>query len=291
MSNKKGFAVTVEGIYLVDASIGHTRGHEKKKYKIVVNVPQYNDSTLSLIKNRLLESAIRKFDPAYKTYVTHSITGVQALGEEQLTKGALTVNTMSIGQLINYVRGQKLPVAIHLFKNDILGFRTAIEQCKADKKLFLIKQKKTQEDYEVQQELQTMNPDVEVAGTVKVDKTSEAVGLPLSIETETKQVEESIEKEKKAKQNPNPENNNTEDENYIAEEDEQAKDRSYDPKEVTDRPVLTDGSEDFDRPDEAPYEDNIDDEVVGKGKVDEAAVLAVNEGGTKKEGNSLVNDL
>ena len=286
--SKKGFAVTVEGLYLVDASIGHTRGSQKKNYKIVVNVPTYNAETLSVIKNRLLESAIRKFDSAYKTFITHSITGVQSLGDEQVSKGSLTINTMSVGQLTNYVRGQKLPVAIHLYKNDILAFRTAIDQCKADRKLFLIRQKKVQEDYEVQQELQSMNPDVEVAGTVKVDKTSEPVSLPTSIEAETKAVEEVIENEKKAKENPD--RNNTEKDEYIDEENPafEKQDHPEDPP-PGDRPALVDGSEDFEREDEAPYADDIDDEAgTGGEEVDEAAILAANS--TVKE-ESLVNDL
>lgn len=286
---KTGFAVTVEGQYVVDSIVGRNKVQEKKNYKIVVNVPKYGQNTLSIIKNRLLESAIRKFDPAYKTYITHSITGVQSLGDPEettLTGRLLTTNIMSVAQLVKYVQGQKLPVAIHLYEQDILEFRKAIDSCKADQKKFLAKQKKLQEDYEIQKELQDLNPDLETKGDVKIKVSSfpsEAVRLS------TPSVVENVLVVETGEELTNDEivaAANVESDKEVKEEDASGEVASED--EV----FLTDGSETFERESEAPYADNIDEEVPDE--VDDetvAAALAANENIGAEDKGDLVGDL
>lgn len=289
---KTGFAVTVEGQYVVSSVIGRNNVQEKKNYKVVVNVPKYGQNTLSIIKNRLLESAIRKFDPAYKTYVTHSITGVQPLGDPEettLTGRLLTTNIMSVAQLVKYVQGQKLPVAIHLYEQDILEFRKAIDSCKADQKKFLAKQKKLQEDYEIQKELQELNPDLETKGDVKISSTpSEAVRLTPEVFTNA------IGERKTISTEPVKELTNAEIVEAANVESEKEVEEAGASSEVVseDEEFLTDGSETFERASEAPYPDNIDEEVPDE--VDEdavAAVLAANANATTEDGGDLVKDL
>jgi DNA-binding protein YbaB len=261
----KGYAVTVEGLYMVDG--GHGRKSEKKKYKIVVNVAKYADDTLSIIKNRLLDSAVRKFDPNYKTYLTHSITGVQALGEnagEGVPNRLLTPDNMSVNQLVNYVRGKKLPVALHLYTGDILKFRQAISSCEADLKKFLAGQVALQEDFEVQKELQELNPELEAEGKVTIDKDTVANCKPVSLPAEAFAPKQEVLDDEVVKKA-------TEEAQKPQEEVAQEQDETY----------LTDGSESFSRDSEAPFPDDIDDEVASGKDVtseqDVASILAANE--------------
>lgn len=277
MTVKKGFAVTVEGLYMVDATVGRVRQAEKKNYKVVVNVPKYGEDTLSLIKNRLLESAIRAFDPNYKTYLTHSITDVKALGDTKdvaLSGKYLTVHSMSVTQLVKYVQGQKLPVAIHLYTEDILEFRKAIDSCKADKKKFLGKQKKLQEDYEVQKELQELNPELQTKGEVKIKhSSSEAVSStspPVASEKLDTQLNDDVVAAALIE----------------AEAVEKKVEETVDPE---DEEFLTDGSESFDRESEAPYADNIDEEAVQEESAENEADILAGNVETKKD--DLVSDL
>ncbi len=278
---KKGFKITVEGKYIVAETIGRNKVSSRKDYKITVNVPEYNGSeTLSLIKNRLLEPALRRFDPAAKSYLTHSITGVEPLGEAAVEGFAkvLTVRTMSVPQLVNFVKGQKLPLYLPLYVNDIESFRTNIEACQRDQKAFLVKQQELREDWEIQQELKRMNPEIEPTGkvqTVTITPAKPVLTATAVVENQELVAEaqrKEAEKEKETDVAPEPDGG---EEGY-----------------------LTDGEETFNRKSEAPFDDNVDDEVVATDKeleIEADKILAENEAADGaqdgEETDSLVNDL
>lgn len=278
---KKGFRITVEGKYIVAETIGRNKVSSRKDYKIQVNVPEYNGSeTLSLIKNRLLEPALRRFDPAAKSYLTHSITGVEPLGEEatEVLSKVLTVRTMSVPQLVNFVKGQKLPLYLPLYVNDIESFRTHIEACQRDQKAFLIKQQELREDWEIQQELKRMNPEIDPTGKVQT-----VTVLPAKIATKDVIASDAVVEEAQKKE---------EELVKIAQGEE-----PVDP-DGGEEGYLTDGEETFNRDSEAPFADNVDDEVVASDKELEAEadkILAENEaeveGQNGDDTEQLINDL
>ncbi len=286
---KKGFRITVEGKYIVAETIGHNKVCSRKDYKITVNVPEYNGTeTLSLIKNRLLEPALRRFDPAAKSFLTHSITGVEPLGEETgegLAK-VLTVRTMSVPQLVNFVKGQKLPLYLPLYVNDIESFRTNIEACQKDQKAFLVKQQELREDWEIQQELKAMNPEIEPTG--KVQTVTITPAKPVLTATAVVENQELVAEAQRKE----------------AEKAEAAKGvEAVDPDPDSGEGYLTDGAETFNRDSEAPFADDVDEEVVASDKeleVEADKIIAENDAaeegegvveGSTEETDQLINDL
>ncbi|MCK5664842.1 MAG: hypothetical protein KAI17_15230, partial [Thiotrichaceae bacterium] len=148
----KGFRVTVEGEYF-------TPGVAGKKglgtYKIEVMLPKM-EAALSVIKNKLLDRAIKLKHPESVGYRTHTITNVVCLDGSSAVN-AITPNEMNYSQLIEYVANKKLPVDPETFP-EIAHLRAAIILAENDPKEFARKQAIAAEDQAENKALAELNP-------------------------------------------------------------------------------------------------------------------------------------
>lgn len=85
----------------------------KKAYRIRVKVAA-PEGALSVIKNKLLDRVLAKLYPDYHTYHTHEITGITDL-QGQTLMGYTNVRIMNFNQIANYVKINNLPLKLELY--------------------------------------------------------------------------------------------------------------------------------------------------------------------------------
>ncbi len=193
----------------------------KKSYKIQVRVGA-PEGALSVIKNKLLDKVLAKLYPDYHTYHTHQITGITDL-EGRPLMGYSNVRIMNFNQIAEYVRTKGLPLKLELY-TELDTLRTMVFLAETNAKEFARKQIILERDAREDAMLAELNPEL-------FDLKS-PISIPV-VENVPK-----IEPDKKI----------------------QHIDQTWDSKQGKYVPI-SEFKEDFDRPEEAPYEDTIDDEV------------------------------
>jgi hypothetical protein len=134
----KGYAVTVSGEYTVSST--EVPGKKMKKpYTITVNVPEL-EGALSTIKNKLLDKVLKLKYPGYITFLTHEIVDTKPLTAD--TPPAANVAYMSLSQLQNHVREQRLPIDLDKYGEDVKNLRTAVVDCVLNPGGFVEREKK-----------------------------------------------------------------------------------------------------------------------------------------------------
>lgn len=151
-----GYEVTVEGEYIARSSAVSS---EKilKNYIITVNLPSMKNA-LSVIKNYILEVALKKTYPDYLSWRTHIITKVIPLDEE--SKRAYInadVQYMDRDALIQHIALNGLNVDSDLFP-DLTALRGAIIHAKEDPSGFAKKMERYRSTLETNVAIAKANP-------------------------------------------------------------------------------------------------------------------------------------
>lgn len=193
----------------------------KRPYKIQVKVA-VPEGALSVIKNKLLDKVLAKKYPDYHTFHTHEITEITDL-EGRALMGYSNVRIMNFNQIADYVRANNLPLKLELY-TELDTLRTMVFLAETNEKEFIRKQIILEKDAKEDAVLADLNPDL-------FSKKN-----PITVPT----VEEvaKIEPDKKVQE--------------VA--------QTWDAKKNKYVPI-TEYQEDFNRPEEAPYGENVDHEL------------------------------
>ncbi len=152
----EGYKVTVEGQYLVFAS-GDSKRKELRRYLIEVNVKKM-EGALSVIKNKLLEPALRKKYSDYVSFRSHSITEIVPLSKANANITP-TLDTMGSEAMKQYIEDKDLPIRVDLY-SDLPSLKKAIQDCEADEDSFLVTQDLLEDRVAEDNDLAELNPDV-----------------------------------------------------------------------------------------------------------------------------------
>ncbi len=238
MSELIGCLVTVEGHYFALAG-SVDRKKVKKPYKITVRVPA-PEGALSVIKNKILDRALTKVHKDYHTYHTHEITGITDLNGNPLM-GYSNVRIMNFNQIAQYVRVNNLPLKLELY-TDLDTLRTMVFLAETNEKLFAIKQIVLEREAQEDSLLAALNPDLfDKAHPIHVPIVTEVPNIEPAKKVQDQRVQQTWDEKKKA---------------YVP---------------------VSEFEEDFDRPEEAPYETYSNGAVKGDDEVgDEGATINQN---------------
>ncbi len=217
-----GCLVTVEGNYFALAG-SVDRKKVKKPYKITVRVAA-PEGALSVIKNKLLDRCLAKRYNDYHTYHTHEITGFTDLQGNALM-GYTNVRIMNFNQIAQYVRNNQLPLKLDLY-TDLDTLRTMVFLAETNRKLFDTKQLVLEKEAIEDAQLAELNPDLfDSKHPIKIPELTEVPTLEPSKKVTDQRVQQTWDDKKKC---------------YVP---------------------IDEFEEDFERPEEAPYGSNVDDEV------------------------------
>lgn len=248
MSKINGCLVTVEGNYFALAG-SVDRKKVKKPYKIKVKVAS-PEGALSVIKNKLLDKVLAKLYTDYHTYHTHEITELTDLQGNALM-GYTNVRIMNFNQIANYIKVNNLPLKLELY-TELDTLRTMVFLAETNKKEFVRKQALLEIEAKEDAILAELNPDL-----FDIRK---PISVPL--------VEEipEIEPSKKVT--------------------DQKVNQTWDAKKGRYIPV-DEFEEDFNRPEEAPYGEDVINSDAGVGVKEQ--ILSQNPPATKQP--SLMDEL
>ncbi len=193
----------------------------KRPYKIQVRVAS-PDGALSVIKNKLLDRVLAKKYPDYHTYHTHEITELTNLSGEALM-GYTNVRIMNFNQIADYVRHNNLPLKLELY-TELDTLRTMVFLAETNAVEFERKQILLESEAREDAALAKLNPDLfDIAKPIAIPIVEEVPVLE-------------------------------------ADRKKQHVDQTWDSRQKKYVPV-TEFVEDFTRPEEAPYGENVDDEI------------------------------
>lgn len=157
----KGYAARLCGIYFANSTDGSTAkgGKVQKKYDVTVNVPKV-EGALSLIKNRLLDPALKKKYSDYLTFRTHEIVSMTPLSPNSPEPNN-NLQYMSRERLEQYIAFNSVPIDLKDYaKEDVGALRSAVIDHKVSPQGFEKREAKRQKKRKVDQELLDMNPDL-----------------------------------------------------------------------------------------------------------------------------------
>lgn len=111
----KGWRIVVKGEYLTQDPAG--RGKIKKPYEVSFNLPHlYDGAALSVIKNKLLDPALRKKYPDFVVVRTNKIATATPLSVE--TPLSNDIQFMNRAQLVAHVGHIRAPINCADYKDD-----------------------------------------------------------------------------------------------------------------------------------------------------------------------------
>lgn len=153
MTGPTGFRFTVEGQYVTRSPAGN--GKITKQYSIKIVLPS-TESALSVIKNKLLLTVLKRNYPDVIRFRTYDIVHVEPLGQAT-TDDISDTSLMDLGGLTALIRREKLPVDLALYP-DILKLRTAIGRATENPEQFVKDQDAQRKELEKDKELAALNP-------------------------------------------------------------------------------------------------------------------------------------
>lgn len=155
----KGWKVVVKGEYYAE-NVGGQRGKIAKPYEAAFNLPHlYDGAALSIIKNKLLDSALRKLYPDFIAVRTNKIASATPLSGE--TPLSTNIQFMNRGQLVAHVAHIRAPINCASYKDDA-DLRDALIDFIQTPDGFEKREAKRQSDRNIDAELANLNPDIEV---------------------------------------------------------------------------------------------------------------------------------
>lgn len=154
----KGYRVTVVGEYLAQDPAG--RGKIKKPYEVAFNLVQL-EGALSVIKNRMLDAALKKKHPDFVTVRTNKIKDATPLSPD--TPESQNIAFMNRGQLTKYVLSAQPPVPVDpAAYPDVTHLRDAIIDYIQTPDGFKTREAARQVQRQLDRELAELNPDLEL---------------------------------------------------------------------------------------------------------------------------------
>lgn len=151
----EGFLITVEGQYYSVYMDGD--GHQQKKirnYKIQVKLPSM-DAALSVIRNHLLDPALKKKYPDYTRYRTHIVKRVASLDGGHVSN----IRYMGAKQLIQYIQANGLPIDTEII-TDTQELREAISRYEDNPDQYEKWFAKISDERKTKQMLSALNPEL-----------------------------------------------------------------------------------------------------------------------------------
>ena len=152
----KGWRVVVKGEYLALAAGG--RGKVKRDYEAEFVLPNL-DAALSIIKNKLLDSALRKKYPDFVAARTNKIVDARPLSPE--TPASRNLQYMNRAQLEAHVQEIRAPISIQDYP-DVTDLRDAVIDYTQTPKGFAEREALRQKDRAEDRELRALNPEIEL---------------------------------------------------------------------------------------------------------------------------------
>jgi len=152
----KGWRVVVKGEYLALAVDG--RGKVKRDYEAEFVLPNL-DAALSIIKNKLLDSALRKKYPDFVAARTNKIVDARPLSPE--TPASRNLQYMNRAQLEAHVQEIRAPISIQDYP-DVTDLRDAVIDYTQTPKGFAEREALRQKDRAEDRELRALNPEIEL---------------------------------------------------------------------------------------------------------------------------------
>lgn len=155
MTEPKGFKVTVEGDYY--SKYADNDGHVQKKvkkYRLVVLLPQI-EAALSVIRNYLLEPALKKKYPNYTKYRTHVIKNIETLDGRPVQD----VRYMNVSQLQDYIEINGLPIDVSVL-TAVQELREAIRLYQDNPDQYAAWSQKVFKEKKITSLLSALNPDL-----------------------------------------------------------------------------------------------------------------------------------
>lgn len=149
----KGFAVTVQGEYYAPAQDAPGK-KIKKPYKVTINLPSL-DSALSIIKNKLINAAIKRAYPESLGERTCEI--VSAIPLSPSTQESNHLQFMNRPRLERYVVDHGVPLKPEDY-DDVVVLRNAVIDFTLNPKGFEAREAAKQADRKIEAELAEMNP-------------------------------------------------------------------------------------------------------------------------------------
>lgn len=155
----QGYAVTVVGDFYVPAKDAPGK-KVLKPYKIQVNLPHL-DGALSVIKNRLLDVALRKKHGAegYLGYHTHHIEKAVPLGNSPAVRHLQYMDRAGLEAFIADERSRGCTIDASFYR-DVEKLRNAVMDYAQNPQGFEKREAARQADLKTQAELEAMNPDL-----------------------------------------------------------------------------------------------------------------------------------
>jgi hypothetical protein len=129
-------------------------GRVLKSYTVEVRLPSL-DCALSIIKNKLLDSALRNKYKDYAGFRTHVIEKSE-LVEGSPSKAPKGPEFLGMEDLLKLVDSEELPVDAQLY-TDVESLRFAIRMAREDEEAFLVQQQKDKLEFEDNQLLAELN--------------------------------------------------------------------------------------------------------------------------------------
>lgn len=166
---KTGARYTVAGDYYIRQG---DKGRAIKTYRVEVCLPEVRKDALSIIKNKILDLAIKKKYPDSIGYRTHVIVKTQILGDENSTK--LSIDQKDRNQVIDMIAEEDLPVEAKLYP-DLSDLRAAVIEAQADPDSFAKRQASKKEELELNKSIMDANPELSPA---RLDEEPEAEAKP-----------------------------------------------------------------------------------------------------------------
>lgn len=154
----KGWKVVVKGEYFAENPSG--RGKIAKPYTASFNLPHlYDGAALSIIKNKLLEPALRKLHKDFIAVRTNKIDSATPLSPD--TPLSNNIQFMNRAQLVAHVAHIRAPINCAIYKDDA-DLRDALIDFVQTPDGFEKREAERQSKRKLDAELSELNPDLEV---------------------------------------------------------------------------------------------------------------------------------
>jgi hypothetical protein len=154
--NVRGYAITVEGLYLAPSN--EIMGKKTRKpYSLVVKLEKL-DGALSTIKNKMLDKMLKHKYPDYVTYTTHEITRVEPMTPD--TPPVDNVQFMDEAKLLSFIEFKKVPVSPKNYEGDVKNLRAAVVDFLLNPKGFEEREAKRLVSIAEDRELAKLNPEL-----------------------------------------------------------------------------------------------------------------------------------